>query len=302
MNRLLHNLIGCVTIALVVSLPALAQTPAAVEVKHFDADRLSFDYPAQWTLTDKSTPQAQHLILTRKGSSVEITIQAQREIILRAQMADARRDITEPLISEIARKMGATAKAPERTPSRIMVGGVEAEGLRLHATPGRGSKTGEVYWLRLGLRFVNLAYVRADKDEAQGATVWKTIHESLKIETPAFGTKKQEPVASSVQGQPVISTGDGGGGGGDVLNGKALALPKPVYPRIAKAAHASGTVLVQVTIDEQGNISAARAVSGHPLLQAAAVEAARQAKFTPTLFDGEPVKVTGVITYNFLPQ
>ncbi|HJT29729.1 MAG TPA: TonB family protein [Pyrinomonadaceae bacterium] len=89
---------------------------------------------------------------------------------------------------------------------------------------------------------------------------------------------------------------------GGVLNGKAISLPKPAYPPIARAAHASGTVVVQVTIDENGNVIAAHAVSGHPLLQGAAVGAARQAKFSPTKLSGQPVKVTGVIQYNFVAQ
>jgi len=89
---------------------------------------------------------------------------------------------------------------------------------------------------------------------------------------------------------------------GGVLNGKAISLPHPPYPPIAKQAHASGTVVVQVTIDENGNVISAHAVSGHPLLQAVAVAAARGAKFSPTKLSGQPVKVTGVITYNFVAQ
>ena len=89
---------------------------------------------------------------------------------------------------------------------------------------------------------------------------------------------------------------------GGVLNGKAISLPKPAYPPIARAAHASGTVVVQVLIDENGNVVSAHAVSGHPLLQGAAVGAARQAKFSPTKLSGQPVKVTGVIQYNFVAQ
>ena len=89
---------------------------------------------------------------------------------------------------------------------------------------------------------------------------------------------------------------------GGVLNGKALALPQPGYPPMARAARVSGTVTVQVLIDEQGNVVSAHAVDGHPLLQAACVAAARQAKFTPTLLEGEPVKVTGVIQYNFVSK
>ena len=89
---------------------------------------------------------------------------------------------------------------------------------------------------------------------------------------------------------------------GGVLNGKAISLPKPNYPPIARQAHASGTVVVQVTINENGQVISAHAVSGHPLLQAVAVAAARGAKFSPTKLSGQPVKVTGVITYNFVAQ
>jgi protein TonB len=86
---------------------------------------------------------------------------------------------------------------------------------------------------------------------------------------------------------------------GGVLNGKAISLPKPQYPAVAKAARQTGTVTVQVTIDENGGVISARAVGGPPLLQAAAVQAAYGARFSPTKLSGQPVKVTGVITYNF---
>src|SRR5258705_2602763 len=80
---------------------------------------------------------------------------------------------------------------------------------------------------------------------------------------------------------------------GGVLNGKAISLPKPGYPPIARAAHASGTVVVQVLIDENGNVVSARALSGHPLLQAVAGGGARQARFSPTKLSGQAGKVTG---------
>jgi protein TonB len=87
---------------------------------------------------------------------------------------------------------------------------------------------------------------------------------------------------------------------GGVLNGKALHLVQPQYPQIARQAHASGMVVVQVLIDENGNVVAAHAVSGHPLLQAVAVAAARASRFSPTKLSGQPVKVNGVIQYNFV--
>jgi TonB family protein len=89
---------------------------------------------------------------------------------------------------------------------------------------------------------------------------------------------------------------------GGVLNGKAISLPKPAYPPIARAAHASGTVIVQVLIDETGQVIRAHAISGHPLLQAAAVKAASEAVFSPFTLSGQPVKVSGTIAYNFALQ
>jgi len=88
---------------------------------------------------------------------------------------------------------------------------------------------------------------------------------------------------------------------GGVLNGKAISLPKPAYPAAARAVRASGAVQVQVLIDETGRVVSASAAGGHPLLQSAAVAAARQARFSPTLLSGQPVKVSGIITYNFVP-
>ena len=89
---------------------------------------------------------------------------------------------------------------------------------------------------------------------------------------------------------------------GGVLNGKAVHLVQPQYPPMARTAHVAGQVSVQVLIDENGNVVSAHASSGHPLLQAAAVAAARASKFTPTKLSGQPVKVNGVIIYNFVPQ
>jgi TonB family protein len=89
---------------------------------------------------------------------------------------------------------------------------------------------------------------------------------------------------------------------GGILNGKAISKPAPPYPAIARAARAQGTVTVQILVDEEGKVVSASAVSGHPLLQQAAVNAARGARFAPTLLSGRPVRVSGVITYNFVLQ
>ena len=85
-----------------------------------------------------------------------------------------------------------------------------------------------------------------------------------------------------------------------VLSGKMIYKPTPAYPAIAKAARVSGPVNVEVLIDEQGNVVSARAVGGQTLLRVAAEQAARQARFSPTKLGDQPVKVSGVITFNFV--
>jgi len=260
------------------------------ELNHFAANEIFFDYPAGYSVTDESTPEAQQLTLTRRGSSVQLTIVVLRRFILRSELPAVLESFTEPLVKKTAIKLGAGKNSPERTSIKTEVGRKEAEGVRLRISRD-GTRTGEVIWLRLNFRLVGLALIRSDADESTGSQLWQIIRSSLRVEAPVVGatTTGVEPT-----GNPKVA--------GGVLNGKALALPQPAYPPIARAAHVSGTVTVQVLIDEEGNVKAAHAVDGHPLLQAACVAAAQQAKFSPTLLEGEPVKVTGVIKYNFIPR
>jgi protein TonB len=87
-----------------------------------------------------------------------------------------------------------------------------------------------------------------------------------------------------------------------VIIAKVVALPKPIYPPLAKAARIQGPVNVQILVDETGKVISAQAVKGSPMLTKAAEDAARRARFTPTKLGDQPVKVQGVITYNFVLQ
>jgi len=89
---------------------------------------------------------------------------------------------------------------------------------------------------------------------------------------------------------------------GGVINGKAINLVKPEYPSAAKAVRASGAVNVQVTVDENGDVISATAVSGHALLKSSAVKAAKESKFNPTMLSGQKVRVSGIIVYNFTTE
>lgn len=114
------------------------------------------------------------------------------------------------------------------------------------------------------------------------------------------GGSSNVPIRGVVRNE-IEDSGEIGKRAGTILNGSAVNLVKPAYPAAAKAVKASGAVNVEVVIDENGNVEKAEAVSGHPLLRASAVEAARATKFKPTRLEGQPVKVAGIIVYNFVP-
>ena len=93
------------------------------------------------------------------------------------------------------------------------------------------------------------------------------------------------------------------GGRQGFLNGKAVRLPKPDYPAIARAQRLTGTVFISVLVNEKGDVIKARGVcGGNPVLTSGSLVSARDAKFTATTLNGQPIPVTGIITYRFIRQ
>jgi TonB family protein len=73
----------------------------------------------------------------------------------------------------------------------------------------------------------------------------------------------------------------------------------PVYPVAARAAHVEGIVIIEATIDEQGNVTQTRLLRSIPLLDDAAVAAVQRWKFSPTLLNGVPVPIVMTVTVHF---
>jgi protein TonB len=72
-----------------------------------------------------------------------------------------------------------------------------------------------------------------------------------------------------------------------------------VYPPLARTARVSGIVVLEAVIGKDGSVSEIHVVSGHPLLQQAAVDAVKQWKYKPTMLNDEPVEVQTTITVTF---
>lgn len=254
---------------------------------HFAKEGLAFDYPAGWTLADTGDAQLQRLTLTREGASNIIMVFAQRRLIKSVtELYDSRAVVTMPYITNIASKLGLNRPPPPNEAQCVQVSGRPAVGFRMGGTLEGVPTTAEVYTVVLGQRLLHFVHLRADKDEAAGAAAWKTLLDTLKVDAPA----QPSPEADKIE--QIVS--------GGVLNGKSIKKPQPRYPLEAKSARAQGTVVVQILVDEGGNVASAKAVSGPVLLREAGENAARKATFEPTTLCGRPVQVSGVITYGFV--
>ena len=285
--RRFSQIAGALSVIFWLAVTASGQLP---ESRHFAKDGLSFDYPANWFLNDRSTESAQHLTITRPGTSLLIMVIAYREaIVSRDQLLTATAGITEPYIRSLVEKLSDARMAAKRESACAAIGDATIGGVQVRGVINNEPATAEVYVLPKGRRFVNLVYIRKNADDTNGASAWRVVRDTLRIDM----LQADKPV------DPNIDLLSGSIYAGGVLNGKALSLPRPEYSSFARAGGASGVVVVQVTIDETGKVIAAHAMSGHRLLYAASEDAARHARFSPTTLCGKPVKVNGTIIYNF---
>ena len=108
----------------------------------------------------------------------------------------------------------------------------------------------------------------------------------------------------------VVMTGAGSGAaaserrnpirvGGNIYPPKLLQKVEPVYPPQAKIDNIEGTVVVSALIDEEGHVKDAIVLSGHSMLKDAALECARQWRYSPALLNGQPWPMRLSITLVF---
>jgi len=87
--------------------------------------------------------------------------------------------------------------------------------------------------------------------------------------------------------------------GGQVQEPHLIKVVQPIYPQLAREAHMQGDVRIDSVIDEHGNVTQMKVVSGKPLLITAALDAVDQWKYQPTLLNGTPIAVEMTVTVHF---
>jgi TonB family protein len=132
---------------------------------------------------------------------------------------------------------------------------------------------------------------RPDQKAADAAA--KKSRPPANEQAPQSSTANAQPAApgaTPAAGSPV-SVGS--------LVGRARQRVSPAYPQIARAARVGGNVTVFLVVNEKGEVESVQRADGPPQLQQAAVEAARRWKFNPTVVGGQPVRVSGFLSFNF---
>lgn len=260
--------------------------------KTYNKDGLIFNYPTNWELTDQSTVELQQLKLSLPSSSGLIYVTSPRTPISTSdQIAAAREGITDKFIENINQKftssLTSTISKPEMDCSEI-------KGKKLVSTVLRGTYqnqagTANILPMLLGHRFVNFVFIRNDQDHEKVNSAWKILTESMEIITPSA---ENLPVLTLDVALPADQM--------KIIQGKAIKLPSPYLPKGTRLLGGM-SVPVKVTIDEKGKVISARAQlkNADKIYFSRLEQAAKESRFTPSYLCGEPVKVTGIINYEF---
>ena len=183
--------------ALLLVVSAFAQDP---NVKHFAKDGLSFDYPANWQISDQSTQQMQYIQLARDGFT-EIRARVPREWLKTPEKeASAKKLIQDKYVDDFATQVEQAGLHPKRSTAATQISGADAEGARVRAVLDGEPGGMDSYFCVVSDRFVQLSMIGSEKEIAKSASVWDMIRNSLKVEPPP--QPKSTPQPSPAKGKP----------------------------------------------------------------------------------------------------
>jgi len=171
---------GIVALTLVL-LIANAQTPAP-ELKHFSKGGLSFDYPADVGLQDKSESGGQKLVLTHADHGAQIIITARYQLIDSAeQIAQAKKEVLDSFVDRMVKEFESQKTHVEHAERQIEVGGSQASGVRLRCVLNGQPENAEVYSTVIERRLVMVSFIGSDKELRAAASAWSTVRTSLRV-------------------------------------------------------------------------------------------------------------------------
>ena len=178
------------TASLLLVVSALAQDP---NIKHFAKDGLSFDYPANWQISDQSTQQMQYIQLARDGYT-EIRLRVPREWLKTPEKeASAKKLIQDKYVDDFATQVEQAGLHPKRSTATTQISGADAEGARVRAVLDGEPGGMDSYSRIVSDRFVQLSMIGSEKEIAKSAPVWDMIRNSLAVEPPSQPKSTPQP-------------------------------------------------------------------------------------------------------------
>jgi len=187
--RLLRTLVLAAA-SLLLLVCAFAQDTA---VKHFAKDGLSFDYPANWQLSDQSTGQMQYIQVARDGYA-EIRVRVPREWLKTPEKeAAAKKLIQDQYVDNFATQVEQAGLHPKRSTGITQISGADAEGAKVRAVMDGQPGGMDSYYRVVSDRLVQLSIIGSEKEIAKSAPVWDMIRNSLAVEPPPQPKSTPQP-------------------------------------------------------------------------------------------------------------
>lgn len=174
-DRILEALIIILILLFAFAYPAVGQTNT------FSRDGLSFSYPADWPLTDQSDAQVQTLSLDRGQDEAKILVVSMRQQMKAEEVAQAQSIVTEAIVNNLAQAIQQLGAQVERTSISAVIGGVQAQGIRLRASLKGEAGNADVYQLVLGGRLVNVLFIGSDQERVRAANAWNMLCTTLRV-------------------------------------------------------------------------------------------------------------------------
>jgi len=152
--------------------------------KNYFKGGLSFDYPADWTLTDDTNGDAQQFTLAKANSDVQIRIFVHKGRISQEKLPDAKKAFIDPYVAATAKQFVQMGAKPEQSPDASEIGGVKADGVNIAASLGGETGAAKIYWALVGQRVVVLTFFGPDKQIKQLTPAWDVIRNSIQVFDP----------------------------------------------------------------------------------------------------------------------
>ena len=180
----MKHIVKLLALTFVCCLIASAQTP-----KNYNKGGLLFDYPADWTLTEDASGDAQQFTLSKANSDVQIRIFVHNGRISSEKFADAKKAFIDPYVAATVKQFVQMGATPEQSPDVSEIGSVKADGVKIAASLGGEAGAARIYWALVGQRVAVLTVFGPDKQTKQLEPAWDLVRNSLQVFDPKAAPK-----------------------------------------------------------------------------------------------------------------